>query len=323
MLKESPGDAAYIRISARPDKMVRDRMRISGTRQDGWYLQQIEGLLDSRSRWNCWPVWTQRIEEQNMAVKSLPELANHHGTDKGTAGPSREWGANNYTDVYEAYLERLRVAPIKILEIGLGVVGDKWASHIVHGRNTGGASLKMWYDYFPKAQIYGIDINSCPYLDNDRIKTYVADQSSVADMEAFTKATSGVEFDVIIDDGSHRPDHQQITLGYFFKSLKSGGLFFIEDLFSNGLGDSAKGRHACGDVCNTRSVLKNFRDHGKFLEPNSLINQSYLSDKIASLHFHVPKTAVELSLRASLRKPFRKAVRYRPDSELLCAIRKK
>lgn len=261
-----------------------------------------------------------------MAAKSLTELANIYGSDKGTIGPSPKWPGHNYTDVYEAYLERYQCSAISILEIGLGVVGNRWDARIVHGRNIGGASLKMWYDYFPNASIFGIDVNPCSYLDNDRIKTFTADQSNVQELEAFTMATKGLDFDIIIDDGSHRPDHQQISLSFFFKKLKSGGLYFIEDLASNGLGDGAKGRHVCDQVRNTRSVLKHFREFGEFLGPNALMDPAYLAENIVYVNFHVPEYSVdlaELALRTTLRRPLGKAFHYKPDTESLCAIRKK
>src|SRR5262249_19201573 len=135
--------------------------------------------------------------------------------------------------------------------------------------------------------------------------------------------TKGIEFDLIIDDGSHRPDHQQITFGFFFKKLKTGGLYFIEDLGRNGLGDGATGRSASDKVRNTRAVLKNFCEHGKFLEPNALLNSAYLAENIASMNFHAPKLSVRLHFSASLRSPITKRFFFRPDSELLCAIRKK
>jgi hypothetical protein len=181
----------------------------------------------------------------------------------------------------------------------------------------------MWYDYFPNSRIFGIDVNACSYLDNDRIKTFVADQSSVHELEAFTIATKEMDFDIIIDDGSHRPDHQQVSLSFFFKKLKSGGLYFIEDLARNGLGDGATGRYACDKVKNTRSVLKHFREHGKFLEPNSLMDSAYLAENIAYLNFHVPEFSVGISLTASLRHLLKRVIQYKSDTELLCAIRKK
>ena len=258
-----------------------------------------------------------------MFCKSLTELANLYGTDKGTTGPSSRWGAHNYTDVYEAYLGSCRKSPVSLLEIGLGVTGDRWASPIVHGRNTGGASLKMWHDYFPAGKIYGIDINECSYLDNNRIRTFVADQGRVEELEAFVKTAEITDFDIVIDDGSHRPDHQQISLSYFFKKLKSGGLYFIEDLLSNGMGDGAKGIMACDKVRNTRSVLKHYLKHGSFSEPNAFIDPDYLKEHIGSLSLHVPDLSTGFSFRPHPKRLFKKVVSYHPDSESLCAVRKK
>src|SRR5687767_11792216 len=88
-------------------------------------------------------------------MQSLTQLANLYGSDKGTAGPSPWWPPHNYTDVYEAYLGHLRDQPLLLLEVGLGVPGDAWKAEIAQGRNTGGgASIKMWHDYFSKARIY-------------------------------------------------------------------------------------------------------------------------------------------------------------------------
>ena len=127
-----------------------------------------------------------RADARKPLASSLTEVANRHGTDKGTIGPSHAWGAWNYTDVYEGYFEPYRSADISILEIGLGVTGDRWAAKIVHGRNVGGgASIKLWRDYFPRATVYGIDVNPAPYLDDDRTHTFVADQGDADQLQAF------------------------------------------------------------------------------------------------------------------------------------------
>ncbi len=61
-----------------------------------------------------------------MAVASLTELANLYGSDKGTVGPSPGCDTHNYTDIYEAYMQSQRYSAINFIEIGLGVLGDKW-----------------------------------------------------------------------------------------------------------------------------------------------------------------------------------------------------
>lgn len=258
-----------------------------------------------------------------MHPKSLTEIANYYATDKGTIGPSHLWSPHNYTDVYEAYLERYRQSQINLLEIGLGVTGSKWDSKIVHGRNTGGASLKMWHEYFQNAKIFGLDVNKCSYLDNDRCKTFVGDQSHVGDLDSFMKAAKVEEFDVVVDDGSHRPDHQQISFSYFFKRLKGGGLYFIEDLLSNGHGDMAKGRMACESVKNTRSVFKYYFKYGVFPNPHALTDTEYLVSTIDYIGFHVPKVRLRYVFRPSLYRPLARVIEYKHDEPSLCVIKKR
>jgi hypothetical protein len=221
--------------------------------------------------------------------RSLTDIANEYGTDKGTVGPSPEWPAHNYTDVYEAYLTSLREEPINLIEVGLGVPGDKWEARIARGKNAGGgASLKMWYDYFPNARIFGLDINSGAHLDNDRITTHIVDQGDPDALNAFLDSVGDLEFDVIIDDGSHRPDHQQVTLGCLFPRLRKGGLYFIEDLLANGKGDGKSGRMAVDTVLNTRRLMRRFRENGQFETPHAIGNPEYVAEHIDYLNLHSP-----------------------------------
>ncbi len=82
--------------------------------------------------------------------RQLYEIADFYACDKGLIGPSAKWSANNYVDVYEAYFNGLRNSPLNILEIGIGVQGQSWNAKIAHGKNIeGGASLRMWSEYFP------------------------------------------------------------------------------------------------------------------------------------------------------------------------------
>ena len=255
--------------------------------------------------------------------KSLTDLANCHASDKGTIGPSKEWPVHNYTDVYDAYLHPLRGEKLTMLEIGLGVTGKNWHSAIVHGRNSGGASLKMWHDYFPHAKIFGLDINACSYLDNERIKTFVGHQGHIDDLEAFSKTFGNPRFDLIFDDGSHRPDDQQVSLDYFFKFLKPGGIYFIEDLMANGKGDDRSGRCYCDKFLNTRSVLKSFRDDGSFPQPNLFSDPDYLAKAIETICFHVPKVSLSSSKGRRFWHRAVSSVSYSPESERLCMIRKR
>lgn len=250
---------------------------------------------------------------------SLTELANQFGTDKGTKGPSDNWQALNYTDVYSAYLEPLRDESLRLLEIGIGATGEKWDARIVHGRNTGGASIKMWEAYFPNAEIVAIDINPAKYLDNDRVQTHLIDQSNENQLSEF--ASQQAPFDLIIDDGSHHPAHQQLTLSLLFPKLRSGGLYIIEDLDENGQGDPIRESRAHShDVLNTRSVLKSWFKKGEAARPNAFTDHAFLSH-INFMAFHSPE--MEAQAQWQLLPPKKRTqFSYRTNSERVCVLRK-
>jgi hypothetical protein len=242
----------------------------------------------------------------------LNEIANRHGTDKGTSGPSGEWGGHNYCDIYEAIFAPLRQEAINLVEIGMGVTGENWDAKIQHGVNAeGGASVKMWHDYFENGRIFGLDINPARHLDNDRLTTFVLDQGDPIALKAFVKEAGVGVFDIIIDDGSHAADHQQISFDTLFPHLKSGGIYIIEDLVANGIGDHSHRNNATGQVVNTRTVFKSLISTGAFAAPNLLKHaDAYLSD-ISSVTFHAP-----------LPRQGAKNIKYTMGSERLCVIRK-
>jgi hypothetical protein len=203
---------------------------------------------------------------------------------------------------------------------------------MVHGRNAGGgASMRMWSDYFPRGNIYGIDVNPAGYLDDDRITTAVVDQGDRDALEAFIESLDGVLFDAIVDDGSHRPDHQQVSLSTLFQYLKPGGLYFIEDLLDNGKGDPNRGRFSATSVLNTRSILRSFAESGTFREPNALCNATELAETIEWVHFHAPSIKIlqrprpdaDSGSTAVARQRTRPTIGYIEGEEKLCVIRRR
>ncbi len=145
---------------------------------------------------------------RNETFNSLTQLAGAK-TDKGIAG-------HYYTEIYDLFFLPLKHSAIKVLEIGVGR----------------GGSLEMWRDYFKQATIYGIDIVPTPWIDSKRVKTFVADQADRTQLRSFIAAHGG-HFDLIVDDGGHSMSQQQISLGFFFKYLKPGGYYVIEDLHTS------------------------------------------------------------------------------------------
>jgi hypothetical protein len=166
------------------------------------------------------------------ARASLGTIADFHASDKGMMHGYGKWPfpGHGYTKIYERVFRPLRAQPIRLLEVGIGVEGPNAVGSTVFARNRGGASLKVWYDFFPKARIYGIDLNTARFLENDRVSTLVGDQSSRESLLASIQ-TIGEKVDIIIDDGSHVSRHQQLTLAALFpRLLKKGGIYIVEDL---------------------------------------------------------------------------------------------
>ena len=139
----------------------------------------------------------------------LTLFADRYGTDKGSSG-------HHYTEVYEYFFYPIKYTARNIFEIGIAA----------------GASLRMFRDYFPNAIISGIDIINCAHLNSDVIKTFVADQANRQKLEDFTE-TYKCEFDIILDDGGHTMQQQQVSLGYLFKYVKPGGYYIVEDVHTS------------------------------------------------------------------------------------------
>ena len=140
---------------------------------------------------------------------SLDAIGCRFRTDKASIG-------HDYLSFYERYFCGLRDDKLTLLEIGV----------------LNGASLKVWEAYFPNAAVIGADINpACRRFAGDRVSIETMDQGNIEDLVQL-----GIRhgpFDVIIEDGSHRWDHQITTLRTLFPFLRNGGYYVVEDLQTN------------------------------------------------------------------------------------------
>ncbi len=146
----------------------------------------------------------------DLATMSLTELAIHFGTDK--------WGAHRYTPHYERHLRHLRKREFTLLEIGIGGYARD---------GEGGASLRMWKHFFTSAQIIGLDIQDKSFVNEERIQAYRGSQTNKALLKTIRASAPGLR--VVIDDGSHRPEHIRKTFDILFPMLPKGGIYAIED----------------------------------------------------------------------------------------------
>lgn len=158
-------------------------------------------------------------------MSTLSDLAKKYGTDKCNPG-SHTFFNKNYLDIYARYIEVLRNQPIRFLEIGV----------------LNGKSLAMWREYFPNAEIHGIDIDpECKKYEDKATKKFVhildcSDDDALKEfMQKFTNY-----FDVILDDGSHINTITKKSFDYLYFCLQSQGLYMIEDLSCAYLGNEFK-----------------------------------------------------------------------------------
>lgn len=119
----------------------------------------------------------------------------------------------NYAPLYEKYFHELRNKEIKILEIGVAA----------------GHSLACWYFYFPKAQIWGIDVKEKSYVQykGKRMSYHIIDCLDDDSVENFAKKFGS--FDIIIDDSIHDHPAFETNMKNFYPYLKSGGYYCLED----------------------------------------------------------------------------------------------
>lgn len=204
---------------------------------------------------------------------SLADLANRHGSDKG----NRIHCAHDYARIYQRILGPCRLAPLKLAEIGLIHV---YAQAEFAGRldQAGCASLRMWADYLPNANISGLDIADLVALGTARIRIARGDQGSRADLESFARAHG--PFDVIVDDGSHASHHQQIALATLFPHLAPGGLYVVEDLHFQ------PPELEIREISTTRDFLRHMSRSGEALKlPITQAEYGYLLANVAAVNF--------------------------------------
>ncbi len=137
----------------------------------------------------------------------LTELGTRHGTDKVMHG---------FSGFYHKHLASRRHSVAKILEIGV----------------ARGASLLTWRDYFPEAEIHAMDLHRPDFLPPSRVRIHIGDQ---ADRQALSRLIekAGSDFDIIIEDGGHTMEQQQVSLAFLFPHVKSGGSYLLEDIHTS------------------------------------------------------------------------------------------
>lgn len=143
-------------------------------------------------------------------ASNLTLLALRHGTDKWSHG---------YIPHYERHFHDRRSRRLNILEIGVG-------GH--EAPEQGGASLRMWQEYFPNSAIYGLDVVDKTMHADQRIRIFTGSQNDDRFLRQIADQVG--RFDVVIDDGSHISEHVITAFSALFPHLADGGIYVIEDI---------------------------------------------------------------------------------------------
>jgi hypothetical protein len=127
------------------------------------------------------------------------------------------WKWEHYFDIYHRHFSKFVGQKVNVLEIGI----------------YSGGSLEMWRSYFgERSHIYGIDIQeACKKYENDHISVFIGDQEDRSFWNNFRKGIEGI--DILIDDGGHTPEQQQITLEEMLPHIRPGGVYLCEDVHND------------------------------------------------------------------------------------------
>jgi len=138
-------------------------------------------------------------------MSTLNKIAQSYGTDKSS-------DCHNYCDKYSNYLPFKRYDKLNIMEIGV----------------LDGQSVKTWKEYFYRSKITGVDINpNCKQYEEDNISIEIGSQADNVFLLDVMREHG--PFDMILDDGSHMNSHVIFSFEHLFQSVKSGGIYIVED----------------------------------------------------------------------------------------------
>jgi glycosyltransferase involved in cell wall biosynthesis len=142
----------------------------------------------------------------------------------GWKATDKYW-VHSYTLLYDEHCSYLRDEKAKILEVGV----------------QRGPSLRVWQEAFPKAKIYGVDLDigmAKLAKDTERITLLEGSQTD----DKFNKETVIPlgPFDLIIDDASHLPEQQKKGFDLLWGSVKPGGWYIVEDVYSRNYRNNRK-----------------------------------------------------------------------------------
>jgi len=157
-------------------------------------------------------------------------LCSKYGTDKGFFDSTKaKRNCHNYSGYYNQIFSHCKKSIKLVFECGIGTNNEKLVSSMGNQAKPG-ASLRVWRDYFPRASIYGADIDKKILFEERGIKTFFVNQLDSQSIKTMWKQIKKKNFDLIVDDGLHTFD---AGINFFKNSinfLSKSGIYIIEDV---------------------------------------------------------------------------------------------
>jgi len=166
-------------------------------------FENIKNIISSTTTYN---------ETIKLYSKSMNDTADNTLTDKNTAHP--------YFCVYEPLFSKKRSTAKNVLEVGIYY----------------GGSIQLWRDWFPRAQIYGIDICDSNFIKkksilNDHHITLFTNTNAYDDI--FIQSNfqeKSIKFDILLDDGPHTLESNILFIQKYLPLMAEDGILIIEDI---------------------------------------------------------------------------------------------
>ncbi len=218
---------------------------------------------------------------------SLLDIALKHGTDKAEHG---------FCEIYERRLGDRRLEPLKVLEIGVFY----------------GASLRMWREYLPNAEIHGVDLDVKRCGDVEGATLHQMDANDTKELAKLSEKHG--PWDLVVDDGSHTMKHQQSTFLALWPHVKPGGFHVIEDIHTSFL---PKLESCSADAHNEKLVHTTFR-----MVESLKYEKAFHSKYVTAQKFDEIRQSVE-HVTIWVRLPLEHSYDYTSDNSMTSMIRKK
>lgn len=222
-------------------------------------------------QYSCWP---DSLKAQSNQRKSAP-VPNPLEVffDAHKEGPSL-WKWRHYFEIYQRHFEKFVGQEVHVLEIGV----------------YSGGGLALWQHYLgPNCRLYGVDImEACKMFETESTKIFIGDQG---DREFWKRIRATLpRIDIVIDDGSHFPEHQIVSMQELLPHVAPGGVYLCEDIYrhNNDFHDFVSGMsNQLNELGKAKPGVEDFHD--------GMVTNAFQRD-IHSVHLYPQVAVIEKSV---------------------------